>query len=95
MSKCYFVDINRELRQGAPSEALLNICFCLIAIYLIFTTGNNQVSNHQMCDAMTFLLHYSILACFSWMTLNACQLYQSLTEVIGSLQGWKNYLFLL
>jgi len=60
---------------------LINFCVCLIGVYLFYIIGTGRVSHRQLCDALTFFLHYFTLSCFSWMTVNAYQMLRSFTSV--------------
>ena len=71
----------RELRDKPTTTTLVNICACLIAVYLFFAIGVGRVKHHQACNGLTFLLHYFTLASFSWMTVNAYRMLRAFTSV--------------
>ena len=77
-NKVYFF---RELRDKPTTPTLANICICLIGVYLFYMIGVGQISHHQTCNALTFFLHYFTLACFSWMSVNAYQMFRAFTSV--------------
>ena len=71
----------RELRNKSTTMILVNICACLIGVYFFYAIGVGRVSNHKICDALAFLLHFFTLASFSWMSLNSFKMYRAFTTV--------------
>ena len=71
----------RELRIKPATLSLVNICVCLLFVYLFYLVGVGRAENKHLCDAMTFLLHYFTLASMGWMTVNAVQMHKAFTQV--------------
>ena len=71
----------RKLREKATSMTLVNLCCCLIVVYLLYAAGINRVADNALCDAMTFLLHYATVACMGWMAANSYQMLRAFTSV--------------
>ncbi|XP_014677858.1 PREDICTED: adhesion G-protein coupled receptor D1-like [Priapulus caudatus] len=46
---------------------LKNLCFALLTAQILFLAGVEQVDNHDVCIAVSALLHYFFLATFFWM----------------------------
>ena len=74
----------RELRDKPSTMISVNISICLIGVYFFYMVGVGRTSQYQSCNALTFFLHYFTLACFSWMSVNAYQMYSAFTSVRGN-----------
>ena len=72
---------HRELRKKPTTLSLVNICVCLLFVYLFYLVGVGRAENKYVCNAMTFLLHYFTLASVGWMTANAVQMYKTFAQV--------------
>ncbi|XP_076805329.1 adhesion G-protein coupled receptor G2-like [Clavelina lepadiformis] len=74
----------RVLRQQTQYKVLANIFFCLFTTYLIFILGIDQRLKPIVCGFIAGLLHYFLLACFSWFAVMAKLLYGAFVTVLGS-----------
>ncbi|XP_028940706.1 adhesion G-protein coupled receptor G4, partial [Antrostomus carolinensis] len=74
-----------KLRRDNPSKILLNLCAALLMLNLVFLTNSWLSSFNQpgLCITVAVLLHYFLLAAFTWMCLESVQFYLSLVKVFN------------
>ena len=77
ISTLYF----RELREKSTTPILVNICVCLLAVYLLYVVGIAEVGVKSFCDAVAFLLHYFTLTSLLWMSVNAYKMHRAFSQV--------------
>lgn len=75
----------RKLRRDYPSQILINLSLALLGLNLVFLV-NSWLSSwglHAACVAAASLLHYFLLASFTWMGLEAVNMYFALVKVFN------------
>nr|XP_009939800.1 PREDICTED: probable G-protein coupled receptor 112 [Opisthocomus hoazin] len=74
-----------KLRKDNPSKILLNLCAALLMLNMVFLTNSWLSSFNQpgLCIAVAVLLHYFLLAAFTWMCLESVQFYLALVKVFN------------
>lgn len=75
----------RKLRRDYPSQILINLSLALLGLNLLFLL-NSWLSSwgfHGLCVAAASLLHYFLLASFTWMGLEAIHMYFALVKVFN------------
>lgn len=75
----------RKLRRDYPSQILINLSLALLGLNLVFLV-NSWLSSwgiHGLCVAAAALLHYFLLASFTWMGLEAIHMYFALVKVFN------------
>ncbi|KFP77105.1 putative G-protein coupled receptor 112, partial [Acanthisitta chloris] len=89
-----------KLRRDSPSKILLNLCAALLMLNMVFLTNSWLSSFNQpgLCITMAMLLHYFLLAAFTWMFLESVHFYLALVKVFNvyvpkyilkcSIAGW-------
>ncbi|XP_072231659.1 adhesion G-protein coupled receptor G2-like [Leuresthes tenuis] len=74
-----------KLRRDYPSQILINLSLALLCLNLVFLT-NSWLSSwglHGLCVAVAAMLHYFLLASFTWMGLEAVNMYFALVKVFN------------
>ncbi|XP_053542575.1 adhesion G-protein coupled receptor G4 [Ictalurus punctatus] len=75
-----------KLRRDYPSQILLNLCFALLGLNLVFLI-NSWLSSFgvaALCVAVATTQHYFLLASFTWMFLEAVNMYFALVKVFNA-----------
>ncbi|XP_064634742.1 adhesion G-protein coupled receptor G6-like [Lineus longissimus] len=72
---------HEELLRDNPSRILMNLCFSIIATNVIFICGSHHMLDDAGCKVIAVFLHYTILASFCWMTVEAFYMYLALIKV--------------
>ena len=73
----------RNLRKKEHEQILINLCFALMGIYLVFILGANAAPVPVLCGISAALLQYFMLVFFLWTSVEAFQLYRKLVKVLG------------
>lgn len=76
----------RKLRRDYPSQILLNLSLALLGLNLVFLV-NSWLSSwglYPLCVAVASTLHYFLLASFTWMGLEAVNMYFALVKVFNA-----------
>uniref|UniRef100_A0A8C2TXT8 Adhesion G protein-coupled receptor G4 n=1 Tax=Coturnix japonica TaxID=93934 RepID=A0A8C2TXT8_COTJA len=74
-----------KLRRDNPAKILLNLCAALLMLNVIFLI-NPWLSSYNLpalCIAVAALLHYFLLAAFTWMCMESVHLYLALVKVFN------------
>uniref|UniRef100_A0A3P9LCX2 Adhesion G protein-coupled receptor G4b n=1 Tax=Oryzias latipes TaxID=8090 RepID=A0A3P9LCX2_ORYLA len=74
-----------KLRRDYPSQILINLSLALLGLNLVFLV-NSWLSSwgvYGLCVAVASTLHYFLLASFSWMGLEAVNMYFALVKVFN------------
>ncbi|OXB79475.1 UNVERIFIED_CONTAM: hypothetical protein H355_008370 [Colinus virginianus] len=74
-----------KLRRDNPAKILLNLCAALLMLNVIFLV-NPWLSSYSLpalCIAVAALLHYFLLAAFTWMCMESVHLYLALVKVFN------------
>ncbi|XP_075342884.1 adhesion G-protein coupled receptor G4 [Odontesthes bonariensis] len=74
-----------KLRRDYPSQILINLSLALLCLNLVFLV-NSWLSSwglHGLCVAVAATLHYFLLASFTWMGLEAVNMYFALVKVFN------------
>ncbi|XP_053932056.1 adhesion G-protein coupled receptor G4 isoform X2 [Cuculus canorus] len=74
-----------KLRRDNPSKILLNLCAALLMLNMVFLINSWLSSFNQpgLCITVAVLLHYFLLAAFTWMCLESVHLYLALVKVFN------------
>ncbi len=75
----------RKLRRDYPSQILINLSLALLGLNLLFLL-NSWLSSwgvYGLCVAAASTLHYFLLASFTWMGLEAVNMYFALVKVFN------------
>ncbi|XP_029138779.1 adhesion G-protein coupled receptor G4 [Protobothrops mucrosquamatus] len=72
-----------KLREDYPSKILVNLCFALLMLNLAFLVNSwlATFQNAGLCITIAVALHYSLLSAFTWMGLEAINMYFALVRV--------------
>ncbi|MED6258580.1 hypothetical protein ATANTOWER_009358, partial [Ataeniobius toweri] len=74
-----------KLRRDYPSKILINLSLALLGLNLMFLV-NSWLSSwglYSLCVAAASMLHYFLLASFTWMGLEAVNMYFALVKVFN------------
>ncbi|KAL7848523.1 hypothetical protein AOLI_G00232410 [Acnodon oligacanthus] len=74
-----------KLRRDYPSQILLNLSIALLGLNLVFLTNSwfSAFAVYGLCVAVAAAQHYFLLASFSWMLLEAVNMYFALVKVFN------------
>nr|XP_025966707.1 adhesion G-protein coupled receptor G4 isoform X1 [Dromaius novaehollandiae] len=74
-----------KLRRDNPSKILLNLCAALLMVNLIFLVNSwlSSFNKPGLCITVAVLLHYFLLAAFTWMCLESVHMYLALVKVFN------------
>ncbi|XP_039888071.1 adhesion G-protein coupled receptor G2-like [Simochromis diagramma] len=75
-----------KLRRDYPSQILINLSLALLGLNLVFLV-NSWLSSwglYPLCVAVASTLHYFLLASFTWMGLEAVNMYFALVKVFNA-----------
>ncbi|KAM9456330.1 adhesion G-protein coupled receptor G4 [Clarias gariepinus] len=75
-----------KLRRDYPSQILLNLSIALLGLNLVYL-GNSWLSSFELdalCVAVATTQHYFLLASFTWMFLEAVNMYFALIRVFNA-----------
>ena len=75
---------HRKLRQSEHGQLLLNLCFGLLGLYLLFIVAIHSTAVTALCMLVSALLQYFFLVSFMAMAVEAIHLYMKLVLVLGS-----------
>lgn len=91
----------RKLRKDTPSKILIQLCLALLLLNLVFLVDAWLAlypDTLGLCISTAWFLHYFLLVTFTWMGLEAVQMYLALVKVFNnhisrlmvkfSLVGW-------
>ncbi|XP_072822045.1 adhesion G-protein coupled receptor G6 isoform X3 [Vicugna pacos] len=75
-----------KLRRDYPSKILMNLSTALLFLNLLFLLDGWVTSFHVagLCTAVAALLHFFLLATFTWMGLEAIHMYIALVKVFNT-----------
>lgn len=75
----------RKLRRDYPSQILINLSLALLGLNLVFLVNSWLASwgLHGLCVAVAATLQYFLLASFTWMGLEAVNMYFALVKVFN------------
>lgn len=75
----------RKLRRDYPSQILINLSLALLGLNLVFLVNSWLASweLHGLCVAVAAMLQYFLLASFTWMGLEAVNMYFALVKVFN------------
>ncbi|XP_055937332.1 uncharacterized protein LOC129966790 isoform X1 [Argiope bruennichi] len=74
----------RKWRKDVKHKVLFNLSLALISFLLIFLIGIEKTESRYGCMTVAVLLHFFMLASFTWMLVEAFMQYLSLVKVIGT-----------
>ncbi|XP_058010608.1 adhesion G-protein coupled receptor G4 [Ahaetulla prasina] len=72
-----------KVREDYPSKILVNLCFALLMLNLAFLVNSwlAMFQNRGLCITVAVTLHYFLLSAFTWMGLEAVNMYFALVKV--------------
>ncbi|XP_034297522.1 adhesion G-protein coupled receptor G4 [Pantherophis guttatus] len=72
-----------KVLEDYPSKILVNLCFALLMLNLAFLVNSwlAMFQNRGLCIAAAVILHYFLLSAFTWMGLEAVNMYFALVKV--------------
>uniref|UniRef100_A0A9J8D214 Adhesion G-protein coupled receptor G2 n=1 Tax=Cyprinus carpio carpio TaxID=630221 RepID=A0A9J8D214_CYPCA len=76
-----------KLRKDIPSKILIQLCLALLLLNLVFLLDAWLALYPDavgLCISTAFFLHYFLLASFTWMALEAVQMYLALVKVFNT-----------
>ena len=65
----YVDSSDRKLRQGKSQGTLFNVALAILVSWIVVLAGFRQVESHVVCVVVAALLHYFILASFTWLMM--------------------------
>ncbi|XP_023223192.1 adhesion G-protein coupled receptor G6-like [Centruroides sculpturatus] len=74
----------KKLRKGVVSKVLCNLASAILLSLIVFVSGIDQISSEKGCIFAAALLHYSLMASFCWMLIEALQQYLKLVKVLDT-----------
>ena len=77
VKSCYF----RRLRQEIAARIMLQLCFALFVVVVLFLTGFERTSQPDVCVAIGIAIHYFTLVAFMWMFMEAVFMYHAFVIV--------------
>lgn len=60
---------------------MLQLCFALFVVVVLFLTGSERTKEPNTCVAIAIALHYFVLAAFMWMFMEAAFMYHAFVVV--------------
>nr|XP_023700140.1 adhesion G-protein coupled receptor G2-like isoform X2 [Paramormyrops kingsleyae] len=74
-----------RLRRDYPSKILLNLSLALLGLNLVFLVNSwlSSFGSRGLCVAVAAAQHYTLLASFTWMGLEAVHMYFALVKVFN------------
>ncbi|XP_054482374.1 adhesion G-protein coupled receptor G2 [Anoplopoma fimbria] len=74
-----------KLRRDYPSQILINLSLALLGLNLVFLVNStlSSLGVYGLCVAVASTLHYFLLASFTWMGLEAVNMYFALVKVFN------------
>ncbi|KAK3564416.1 hypothetical protein QTP86_018803 [Hemibagrus guttatus] len=74
-----------KLRRDYPSKILINLSVALLGLNMLFLINSWLASfnNYGLCIAVAAILHYFFLATFTWMGLEAINMYLAFVKVFN------------
>ncbi|XP_063169820.1 adhesion G-protein coupled receptor G4 [Candoia aspera] len=75
-----------KVREDRPSKILINLCFALLMLNLVFLVNSwlATFQKHGLCITAAVALHYFLLSAFTWMGLEAVNMYYALVRVLNT-----------
>ncbi|CAN9515128.1 unnamed protein product [Ophioblennius macclurei] len=75
-----------KLRRDYPSKILINLSVALLGLCMLFLCNSwiSTYSNYGLCISTAAVLHYFLLASFTWMGLEALHMYLALIRVFNT-----------
>lgn len=77
---------HRKVRRDYPSKILINLSAALLGLSMMFLLNSwlSSFSDYGLCIATATVLHYFLLASFTWMGLEAVHMYLTLVRIFNS-----------
>ncbi|XP_030852439.1 adhesion G-protein coupled receptor G2-like [Strongylocentrotus purpuratus] len=74
----------KKLRSKQPQRILINLCFALLGLYLVFVIGIDRRNTTADCVVVGFLIHFFLLSSMSWMLVEAINMYLLFVKVLAA-----------
>eukprot|EP00057_Strongylocentrotus_purpuratus_P007693 XP_011662167.1 PREDICTED: EGF-like module-containing mucin-like hormone receptor-like 3 [Strongylocentrotus purpuratus] len=74
----------KKLRSKQPQRILINLCFALLGLYLVFVVGIDRRYPTAGCVVVGFLIHFFLLSSMSWMLVEAINMYLLFVRVLNA-----------
>lgn len=74
------------MRRDYPSKILINLSAALLGLSVMFLLNSwlSSFSDYGLCVSTAAVLHYFLLASFTWMGLEAVHMYLTLVRIFNS-----------
>lgn len=79
--KCFKSSCFRRLRQEIAARIMLQLCFALFVVVVLFLTGLERTNQPNVCVAIGIAIHYFTLVAFMWMFMEAVFMYHAFVIV--------------
>eukprot|EP00794_Sanderia_malayensis_P014278 gene14278-15765_t len=73
-----------KLRENNPPKILMNLCTALALLLIVYAVGVEQTEPRQGCQAVAFILHYSILCVLAWSAVEGFTSYRGIVKPMNS-----------
>ncbi|XP_071511432.1 adhesion G-protein coupled receptor G2-like [Diadema antillarum] len=73
----------RKIRKKQPNQILINLCFAMLGLYLVFAVGSDKSHWGHGCTTVAILLHFFCLASVTWMGVEAFNMYLMFVRVMN------------
>ena len=75
------VFFDRDTRKRDQTKYQIQMCCNLLAVYIVFLFGIEEVDDYGWCTFLAALLHYTLLTTWLWMGVYANKLYLVFSKV--------------
>jgi len=72
---------DRDTRKRDQTKYQIHMCCNLLAVYIVFLFGIEEVNDYGWCTFLAALLHYTLLTTWLWMGVYANKLYLVFSKV--------------
>ena len=84
-----FYLFRRTLRNDKSGKILLNLCGAMLLMDVAFLVGApSYYVDDGLCRTVAVLMHYFLLATFTWMLVEALEMYRALVTVFAKYASW-------
>lgn len=83
----------RKLRAKLAPKLLICLCISLMLLLITFLIGAEQTQNRPICQIVAILLQFFTLTTFSWMAVEAYNLYRCFVRIFKSNTSDTQFLY--
>ena len=76
-----FMLMTRKLYSKQPQQIMINLCFALLGLYLVFVLGIDRRHPTALCVIVGFVIHYFLLVSMAWMLVEGVNMYLLFVKV--------------